>query len=197
MYSHRPGGTPLFASSMTYFINATWRHKHGQFFVFYSYRIRAPGRCGRNFLLATLWQLFLGTFLGETGIISFRLLWSEGFGDRGMWCEDVFTTTCLLQISHQLSRNLHELRRLAKDILKCFIVHANWCPLTKISLKFVPIVLVDNSSVSGEVHIMFWRWTGNKVLPQVIVTLCYDARRSKASLGRKFSYDCGKNCKSQ
>ena len=49
----------------------------------------------------------------------------------------------------------------------------NDCILDQISLKFIPVGPIDNQSPL--VHMMTWQQTGNKPLPEPVMTQCHDS----------------------
>ena len=57
---------------------------------------------------------------------------------------------------------------LADDIFKCIFVNENTRISIQISLKFVPKSLIDNKSAL--VQVMVWRRTGDKPLPEAMMT---------------------------
>ena len=57
---------------------------------------------------------------------------------------------------------------LADDIFKCIFLTENDRILIGISLKFVPRSLIDNKSAL--VQVMAWRRTGDKPLPEPMLT---------------------------
>ena len=57
---------------------------------------------------------------------------------------------------------------LVDDIFKCIFVHENYRIAIQISLKLVPKGPID--SKSALVQVMAWRLTGDKPLPQLMVT---------------------------
>ena len=61
----------------------------------------------------------------------------------------------------------------ADDIFKCIFLNENFRILIKISLKFVPKVPIDNKSAL--VQVMAWRRTGDKPLPEPMLTHLTDA----------------------
>ena len=62
---------------------------------------------------------------------------------------------------------------LADDIFKCIFVNENGRILIQISLKLVPKGSIDN--LPALVQIMAWRQTGNKPLPEWMMTQYTDA----------------------
>ena len=62
---------------------------------------------------------------------------------------------------------------LAKDIFKWIFLNENGIILIQISLKFVPRSPLDNKPAL--VHVMVWLWTGNKPLPEPMITQFTDA----------------------
>ena len=61
----------------------------------------------------------------------------------------------------------------ADDIFKCIFMTESFCVLIQISLKFVPKGPID--SKSALVHVMTWRRTGNKPLPEPMLAQFTDA----------------------
>ena len=61
----------------------------------------------------------------------------------------------------------------ADDTLKCIFMNEKFFILIRISLKFVPEGLIN--SKSALVQVMAWRRTGNKPLPEPMLTLFTDA----------------------
>ena len=57
---------------------------------------------------------------------------------------------------------------LADDNFKCIFLNENDRIRTKISLKFIPRSPIDNKPAL--VQAMAWRWTGNKPLPELMLT---------------------------
>ena len=64
-------------------------------------------------------------------------------------------------------------RHFADDIFKCIFMNEKFCISIKISLKFVPKGQIDNKSAL--VQVMAWRQTGDKPLPEPILTLFTNA----------------------
>ena len=62
---------------------------------------------------------------------------------------------------------------LEDNILKCIFLNENDRILTQISLKFVPRSQIDNKSAL--VQVMAWCQTGNKPLPEPMMTQFTDA----------------------
>ena len=62
---------------------------------------------------------------------------------------------------------------LTDDIFKCIFLNKNFRISIKISLKFVPKVPIDNKSAL--VQVMAWRRTGDKPLPELMLTHFADA----------------------
>ena len=62
---------------------------------------------------------------------------------------------------------------LADDIFKCIFLNEKARISIKISLKFVPKGPIDNESVL--VQVMAWRRTGDKLLPEPMLTQFTDA----------------------
>ena len=62
---------------------------------------------------------------------------------------------------------------LADDIFKRIFVNENIRSLIQISLKFVPKSLINNKSAL--VKVMAWRRTGDKPLPEAMMTQFTDA----------------------
>ena len=62
---------------------------------------------------------------------------------------------------------------LADDIFKGIFVNERFCISIQISLKFVPKGSVDNKSAL--VQVMAWRRTGDKPLPEPVLTQVTDA----------------------
>ena len=56
----------------------------------------------------------------------------------------------------------------ADDNFKCIFLNENDRIPIRISLKFVPRILVDNKPAL--VWVMAWRWTGDKPLPEPMLT---------------------------
>ena len=61
----------------------------------------------------------------------------------------------------------------ADDILKRILMNEKFCISISDPLKFVPKGAVDNKAALGQV--MAWRWTGNKPLPEPMMTQFIDA----------------------
>ena len=61
----------------------------------------------------------------------------------------------------------------ADDIFKCIFLNENFRISIKISLKFVPKVPIDNKSAL--VQVMAWRRTGDKPLPEPMLSQFSDA----------------------
>ena len=57
---------------------------------------------------------------------------------------------------------------LAADICKCIFLNENDRISIQISLKFVPRNPVDNTAAL--IQVMAWRWTGDKPLPEPMLT---------------------------
>ena len=62
---------------------------------------------------------------------------------------------------------------LADDNFKCIFLNENDRILIRISLKFVPGSSIDNKTAL--VQVMAWRRTGDKPLPELMLTLLTDA----------------------
>ena len=62
---------------------------------------------------------------------------------------------------------------LADGIFKCIFLNENIRMLIQISLKFVPKGPIDNKSAL--VQVMAWRRTGDKPLPETMMTQFTDA----------------------
>ena len=62
---------------------------------------------------------------------------------------------------------------LADDIFKCIFLFENYRIPIQISLKFVPKSPIDNKPAM--VHVMAWCRTGNKPLPEPMMTQFTDA----------------------
>ena len=62
---------------------------------------------------------------------------------------------------------------LADDIFNCILLNENDRIPIQISLKYVPRTPVDNMPVV--VQVMAWRWTGDKPLPEPMMTRFIDA----------------------
>ena len=62
---------------------------------------------------------------------------------------------------------------LADDIFKCIFLNENDNILTQISLKLVPRSSIDNKPAL--VQVMVWRRTGDKPLPEPMMTKFTDA----------------------
>ena len=59
-------------------------------------------------------------------------------------------------------------RHFADDISKCIFMNEKFCILIQISLKFVPKGPIDNKSAL--IQVMAWRRTGDKPLPEPMLT---------------------------
>ena len=59
------------------------------------------------------------------------------------------------------------------DISKHFFMNEKFCITISNSLEFVPKGAVDNKAALGQVAA--WRWTGNKPLPEPMMTQFIDA----------------------
>ena len=57
------------------------------------------------------------------------------------------------------------------NIFKCFFTTEKFCILVQISLNFVPKGLIDNKLV----QVMAWHQTGDKPLPELMMTQFTDA----------------------
>ena len=53
-------------------------------------------------------------------------------------------------------------------IFKSIFFNENHCSLVQISMKFVPVSVIDNKSAL--VQVMAWGWTGDKPLSELIIT---------------------------
>ena len=62
---------------------------------------------------------------------------------------------------------------LADDIFKCILLYENDNIPIQLSLKLVPRSPIDNESAL--VQVMAWRWTGDKPLPEPMMTQFTDA----------------------
>ena len=62
---------------------------------------------------------------------------------------------------------------LAEDYFRCIFLNKNDRIPSRISMKFAPIRPIDNKPAS--VQVMAWRRTGNKSLPEVMLTQFTDA----------------------
>ena len=62
---------------------------------------------------------------------------------------------------------------LADDIFKCIFMKENFWILIRISLKFVAIGSINNKLAL--VQVMAWRRTGDKPLPELMLTQFTDA----------------------
>ena len=62
---------------------------------------------------------------------------------------------------------------LADDIFKCIFLNEKYRISIKIPLKFVPMNLIDNKLAL--VQVMAWRRTGDKPLPEPMMTQIIDA----------------------
>ena len=62
---------------------------------------------------------------------------------------------------------------LADDCFKCIFMNETFCISIRVSLKFVPHGLIDNKSAL--VQVMAWRRTGDKPLPEPVLTQFTDA----------------------
>ena len=62
---------------------------------------------------------------------------------------------------------------LAEDIFNCIFLNENDTILIQISLKYVPMSPIDNKSAL--VQVMAWRRTGDKPLPEPMMTQITDA----------------------
>ena len=62
---------------------------------------------------------------------------------------------------------------LADDIFNCIFLNENDRIPIQISLKYVPRSSIHNKPALGQV--MAWRWTGNKPLPEPMMTQFIDA----------------------
>ena len=62
---------------------------------------------------------------------------------------------------------------LADNIFKCIFLNENDRIRIEVPLKFVPRSPIDSKPVS--VQVMTWRWTGNKLLPEPMMTQLSDA----------------------
>ena len=62
---------------------------------------------------------------------------------------------------------------LANDIFNCIFLNENDRIPIRISLKVVPMSPIDNKSAL--VQVMAWRWTGDKPLPELMLTQFADA----------------------
>ena len=78
--------------------------------------------------------------------------------------------TILLVYGHSFNSSLPEQngRRFADDVFKCIFINEKLCILIQISLKYVPRSPIDNKPAL--VLIMAWHWTGDKPLPEPIMT---------------------------
>ena len=63
--------------------------------------------------------------------------------------------------------------KIADDIFNCIFFNEDVWISNEISLKFVPIGLIDNKSAL--VQVMAWRWTGDKPLTEAMLTQFTDA----------------------
>ena len=61
----------------------------------------------------------------------------------------------------------------ADDIFKFIFLNKKCCILIKISLELVPKVPIDNKSAL--IQVMAWHWTGDKPLPEPVLTWFTDA----------------------
>ena len=64
-------------------------------------------------------------------------------------------------------------RHFADDIFRCIFVNEKFCIAIQISLKFVPKGQIDYKSAL--VQVMAWRRTGDKPLPEPMLTQFTDA----------------------
>ena len=64
-------------------------------------------------------------------------------------------------------------RHFADDIFRCIFVNEKFCLLIQIPLKFVPKGQIDYKSVL--VRVMAWRRTGDRPLPEPMLTQFTDA----------------------
>ena len=67
-------------------------------------------------------------------------------------------------------------RQFAADIFKYIFLNENIWISIDISLKFIPKGPIEN--ISALVHIMAWRWIGNKALSESMVVLFTDTYMS-------------------
>ena len=61
----------------------------------------------------------------------------------------------------------------ADGIFKFIFLNEKYCILIKISLELVPKGPIDNKSAL--IQVMAWRWTGDKPLPEPVLTWFTDA----------------------
>ena len=62
---------------------------------------------------------------------------------------------------------------LAEDNFKCIFLNENDQIPIQISLKFVPMSLINNRPAL--LHVMAWCWIGDKLLPEPMLTQFTDA----------------------
>ena len=62
---------------------------------------------------------------------------------------------------------------LADDNFKCMSLNENYRIPILVSLKFIPRSRIDN--MPALVQVMAWHWTGNKLLPELMLTQFTDA----------------------
>ena len=92
-------------------------------------------------------------------------LWGKVWGVRWEWASEWLNLTCFSPglNGHHFTHN-H---------FKCILINEKFCILIRISLKFVPKGPIDKKSAL--VHVMAWRWTGDKPLPKPMPTQFTDA----------------------
>ena len=108
----------------------------------------------------TKFQLEILTINVISGMVYFREIFLESLETL---VKHRFLTTCMLP--SPLGQNS---RHLADDIFKCIFMNESVCILNRISLKFVPRDPFDNKSAM--VQVMAWRRTGDKPLPEPMLT---------------------------
>ena len=127
-------------------------------------------------------NLDAGTFPGVSWISKeerlFRIPWLHKA--KRNWTED---HGMLFKVSLNTLRRRQNGRHFTDNIYKCIFLNETLWILIKISLKFLPYGPVDKKSTL--VQVMAWCWTGNKPLPQPVLTTRVNSSLSSAAYMRQ------------
>ena len=113
----------------------------------------------------SIWSMKLGSERSGVQIKIDRYTENE-LHFRGRYNILVWTVLIFIQFnSSSLGQNGHHF---ADDIFKCIFINEKFCISIQILQKFVPNGPINNKSAL--VQVMTWRWTGDKPLPETMLT---------------------------
>ena len=170
-------------------ISISWRHH--EIIVFYAAKTRRSPlfciMCTDILLFDVFHWLKTNTFFCSYRYVSEVLRIISGSSERRrrmgnvwLWCES--GESCLTHLP------LDKMAAILADNFRCIFLNGNNRILIQISQKFVPMSPIGNKPAL--VQVMAWRRTGNKLLPESVLTQ-FTPGNPFAYLGRK-RLPCGK-----